>query len=56
MLYRAASRWGRCTGRNGELGPRQGVLVASLVRVLVPLCFCLLLVDTERVNGAGQYA
>ena len=31
---RAVSHWGRCAGRNGALGPRQGALAASLVQVL----------------------
>ena len=53
VLERTTSCRGHCAGRNGELGPRQGALVTSLVRVLAPMCFRLLLVDTERVGGAG---
>ena len=44
----------RCAGRNMALDPRQGVLTASLFRVLVPLCFQLLLVDAERVECTGH--
>ena len=41
-------------GRNGVLDPRQVALAASLVGVLATLCFRLLLVDAERVNGTGH--
>ena len=44
----------RCAGRDRALDPRQGELAESLVQVLALLCFCLIFVDAERVDGAGH--